>query len=160
MKLKGLTGQTSDMLEEQENPKHPEAMPTKSEPAKISTESFSTSSTGTRDSTPTNNILTKPSKELVNPNKCSVDLQTLDEKVKSMMEKGQRMIPSGKRANGTPIQLASFVCKMCGKEGRSKDMRNHIEANHLEGISIPCHHCDKTFSSRASLEMHKSRFHK
>ena len=72
----------------------------------------------------------KPFKELVNPNKCSVDLQTLDEKVKSMMEKGQRMIPSGKRANGTPLQLASFVCKMCGKEGRSKDMRNHIEANH------------------------------
>ena len=102
----------------------------------------------------------KSSIELVGPNQSGTYLQALDEKLKSMMEKGQKLIPNGKHANGTPKQATTSICKVCGKEGLSKHLRNHIEANHLEGISIPCHHCDKTFSSRASLEMHKSRFHK
>ena len=36
------------------------------------------------------------------PIEIRADLQLLDEKVKSMMEKGQKMIPHGKQANGTP----------------------------------------------------------
>ena len=76
------------------------------------------------------------------------------------MEKGLKMIPSGKHANGTANQTTSSICKVCGKEGRPKDIRGHIEANHLEGISIPCDYCDKICPSRNSLVMHKSRFHK
>ena len=88
-------------------------------------------------------------------------MQALDEKVKSMMEKGHRMIPNGKQIrNGAPKQATAFICKICGKEGIKKDIRDHIEANHLEGISLPCDHCDKNFSSRNSLTMHNIRFHK
>ena len=79
----------------------------------------------------------------------------LDEKVKSMMEKGQNMISYGKgnmrKAN---------VCKICGKEGQIVAIRDHIEANHLEGISLPCSHCEKTFRSRSALRLHKSSHHK
>ena len=79
----------------------------------------------------------------------------LDEKVKSMMEKGQNMISYGKgnmrKAN---------VCKICGKEGQIVAIRDHIEANHLEGISLPCSQCEKTFRSRKTLRMHKSSYHK
>ena len=50
------------------------------------------------------------------PNHPRTDLQALDEKIKSMMEKGQKMIPNGKQANGTPRQATSFICKVCGKE--------------------------------------------
>ena len=89
----------------------------------------------------------------------SGDLQALDEKVKSMMERRQKMIPDGKLTNGTPRQRTAFICKVCGKEGRTKDIRDHIEANHLEGISIPCDYCEKTFSSRVTLRNHKSKFH-
>ena len=161
IKLKGLTGQTSsDLLEEREEIKHPEAMPRHSEPAKMSTELFPSSSKCKRDSTSSGNTLIKPSKELAILNRCSADLQALDEKVKSMMDKGQRMIPAGKQANGAPHQKTSSICKMCGKEGLVNQIRNHIEAHHLEGISLPCEHCDKTFSSRNSLEVHNSRFHK
>ena len=39
-------------------------------------------------------------------------------------------------------------------------IRGHIEAIHLEGISIPCDCCDKTFSSRNALTDHKSRIPK
>ena len=30
-------------------------------------------------------------------------------------------------------------------------MRKHIEAHHLNGVSIPCSQCEKTFRSRSSL---------
>ena len=91
----------------------------------------------------------------------SIDLQALDEKVKSMMEKGLSLIPTGgKNRNGMPKQETSHICKVCGKEGLSHHIKNHIEANHLEGVSIPCYYCDKTCSSRKALETHKSKFHK
>ena len=94
------------------------------------------------------------------PSFVSGDFKELDEKVKSMMEKGQTMIPSGKQANGTLKQATSRICKACGKEGRWRTIIDHIEAKHLEGICIPCDFCDKTFSSRASLRYHKNISHK
>ena len=63
----------------------------------------------------------------------------LDKKVKAMMQISQNLRPNG-------LQRA-FVCKVCGKEGHGSTIKNHIEANHLDGISIPCNHCDKTFRS-------------
>ena len=77
-----------------------------------------------------------------------------------MMEKGQKMILAGKRANGTLRQEITRICKVCGKEGLQKHIIKHIEANHLEGVSIPCDSCDKIFSARANLEQHKNKFHR
>ena len=74
-------------------------------------------------------------------------LQELDEKVKSMMENGQKISSNG--TNRTKI------CKLCGKEGQSVAIRDHIEANHLEGVSLPCNLCEKTFRSRMRLRQHK-----
>ena len=82
-------------------------------------------------------------------------LADLDEKVKSMMEQGQNMISYG---NGR-IRKAN-VCKVCGKEGQIVNIRDHIEANHLEGIALPCNLCEKMFRSRENLRKHKSRHHK
>ena len=126
-------------------------------------ESFiSKSFIGERDLPPLSNAAVKPSAAVAVaiPNQLSTDLEALDEKVKSMMEKGQRMIPSGKQPNDTPKQQTSTICKVCGKEGLALHIRNHIEANHLEGISISCDYCDKTLSSRSSSEKHKRIFHK
>ena len=81
------------------------------------------------------------------PNYTSGDLQELDEKVKSMMEKSVNLIPSGKER--------AKICKVCGKEGAGIAIRDHIEANHLEGISLPCNICGKTFRSRIRLRQHK-----
>ena len=64
------------------------------------------------------------------------DLQELDEKCLSMMEK-----TSGKNARGQLI----YQCKVCGKEEIMGNMKNHIEYKHLEGVSIPCNFCEKTF---------------
>ena len=92
-------------------------------------------------------------------NASSANLQALDEKVKSMMERGQKMIPHGKRANGTPKQETSSICNVCGKEGRPQDIRKHIEANHIEGVTIPCDFCNNSFQTRSALGQHKIRNH-
>ena len=81
----------------------------------------------------------------------SADLQELDAQVKSMMDQSQKMIQVGKE------QRRAKICKMCGKEGQHVAIRDHIEAHHLEGVSLPCNVCDKTFRSRMSLRLHKCR---
>ena len=77
----------------------------------------------------------------------SGDFAKLDEKVKSMMEKCENRIASGRKF--------SDRCKVCGKEGKRSGLIDHIEANHLEGIIIPCNLCDKIFRSRRILRHHK-----
>ena len=81
-------------------------------------------------------------------------LQELDEKVKSMIEKSEKKMPAGK------IFQRVCLCKVCGKEGQWVAIRDHIEAKHLEGVSLPCNQCEKTFRSRASLRNHRSLNHK
>ena len=76
-------------------------------------------------------------------------LAELDEKVKSMIEKSQNMITIG---DGQTRRAS--VCKVCGKEGQNVAIRDHIEANHLEGIILPCNFCDKTCRSRNALRRH------
>ena len=53
------------------------------------------------------------------PDQSRTDLQLLDQRVKSMMEKGQKTIQHGKYADGTPKRTISWICKICGKEGLS-----------------------------------------
>ena len=69
-------------------------------------------------------------------------LTELDEKVKSMMAQSGKAISYGK---GT-MRLAN-ICKVCGKEGQIVNIRDHIEANHLEGVSLPCNLCERKFRS-------------
>ena len=147
IQLKGLTGQsTTDLVEEKENPIHK-----RNNKAKRSTCQMNLKPRA---------IAPKTSTAVAIPSEIGADLQVLDEKVKSMMEKGQKMIPHGKQANGTPKQEISRICKVCGKEGLSTSIRDHIEINHLGGICIPCGLCDKTFSSKNALRCHKYSSHK
>ena len=88
------------------------------------------------------------------------ELEALDEKVKSLMERSLNRIPHGQMANGTLKYEKASICKVCGKEGRYHHIIQHIETNHLDGISIPCDHCDKAFSSRLGIEKHISKVHK
>ena len=85
----------------------------------------------------------------------SGDLQQMDETVKSMMEASQKMFQHGNQGMKHGKQ-----CKVCGKEGRTADIKQHIEANHLEGVSIPCNHCDKILKTRIGLRHHVSKYHK
>ena len=81
----------------------------------------------------------------------SEDFDELEEKVTSMMKKSQNKTADGKRF--------AYICKVCRKEGHSPNIKDHIEANHLEGIVIPCDLCDKTCRSRKRLAFHKMQEH-
>ena len=58
-------------------------------------------------------------------------------------------------------------CTICGKEAvgnhhpttARQSLENHIET-HLEGLSFPCQLCGKTFRSRNSVNVHRTRNHK
>ena len=76
----------------------------------------------------------------------SEGLREMERQTHLKMEKTSRTTSSG------PI----FKCKVCGKEGRNAQLKAHIQANHLEGFSIPCNFCEKTFRSKCSLKGHKS----
>ena len=89
-------------------------------------------------------------------NNLSEYMLELDSKVKSMMEKGSNIISYGNKGK----RQKSEICKICGKEGQTVAIRDHIEAKHLEGISLPCNVCGKTFRSRHTLRLHKSAQHR
>ena len=80
----------------------------------------------------------------------SGDIQQLDEKVKSIMEKSLNKIGSGSNMN-----KRAYICKICRKEGLWVAIRDHIEVNHLEGISLPCNQCGNVFRSRSQLRKHR-----
>ena len=77
----------------------------------------------------------------------SGDIDQLEEMVKSMMEKSENMYENQ--------NIRADICKVCGKEGKGSAIKNHIEANHIEGIVLPCNLCEKTFRSRKTLREHK-----
>ena len=83
----------------------------------------------------------------------SGDMKALNEKIDSLMCQGVNMMKKGK-ANAT-----AHTCKICGKEGLKQHIKEHIEANHITGISIPCNLCEKTSSSRNALRHHYMRTH-
>ena len=80
----------------------------------------------------------------------SGDLHELDSTVKSMMNKTDRKLNGGGNV---------YSCNVCGKEGQSMNVQHHIESHHLEGISLPCNLCEKTYRSRNSLQNHKRDGH-
>ena len=80
------------------------------------------------------------------------EMQELDANIKSMMVRSQNMIQNGKR------QVTAHICTVCGKEGLGRNIKDHIEANHIDGVSVPCNFCEKTFRSRNALRLH-SRNH-
>ena len=110
LKLNGLTGHTaSDVFEMDEKPTYPKpANKTKESSIKSTTYRSSVSNA----SEPNQNAVETASRALAIPDQISDDLQALDEEVKSMMERTQRTIQNGKKADGTPKTATSFICKL------------------------------------------------
>ena len=81
----------------------------------------------------------------------SFDLEELDRKVKSMMAFSENYDERQKRK--------ARICKECGKEGQMANIMQHIEANHISGLYIPCNYCEKTLSTRNALDHHVRKSH-
>ena len=150
LKLKGLMGQTEDVEKETESNCEESTL------GKINPKPFYKREKSNLNSGQSNSI-PQPTSGQINserrvalPNFVSGDLKELDEKVKSLMTFSENRI--GKE------QGRARICKVCGKEGHSMGIRDHIEANHLEGVSLPCNVCEKTFRSRMILRKHKCSY--
>ena len=106
----------------------------------------------TRKRNSTTNYSNEPNYETtiaLNSNTTYTEIAELSKKVKSMMLVSENPAPGGQR-----------ICKVCGKEGSMTAIVDHIESNHISGISLPCNICGKTSPTRNTLAKHKSRFHK
>jgi len=54
-----------------------------------------------------------------------------------------------------------WQCIQCGKTGKKKsNIKEHVEANHIEGLQLECPLCFKVFKSRASLRIHNLNVHR
>ena len=155
LKLKGLMGQTPDIYEEKPQEFNSSSPPMQRKPKRVvqidpkqpPTSSFKTVWTDQQVANIDNNF----EQTMTTAKYITGDLEELDEQVKSMMENSPNMIQEGKR------QKRAKICKVCGKEGNATAIKDHIEANHLDGISLPCNNCEKTFRSRISKRQHNCK---
>ena len=148
LKLKGLKGETSTDVVKEEKEVCADSKPI----MKIKS--------GKLKNDPNNDAVENISSDVAISDGPDVERRSLDEKVTSMMEKSNNMIQNGRLSKwGTIVQKKAYICKVCGKEGQVGNIRNHIEANHMEGIAVPCAICEKEFSTRKALQHHKSRYH-
>ena len=150
LQLKGLMGQDSSGDNSKEKEKR---LPRRTEPTfkRESKTSNSNIDISNQNDQMAANEFSKANRSVALTSPVSEDFQELNEKVKSMLEKTQSVTANGKK----PL----YVCKACGKQGECMNVQRHIEANHLEGVSIPCNLCEKTSRSRNGLMKHKKKDH-
>ena len=79
-------------------------------------------------------------------------LELYEEMLRSMIEK----VDQG--SLGSVIQCA--VCKRSYKTSQTTNLKNHIEAKHIDNVRFTCCVCGGMFSSRASFRTHSRNFHK
>ena len=140
LKLKGLTERQDDIKHNEPSKYLPKAKETttKTENENLST-SDKYSQINVQDTSTSEGTVVIPG------HISSEDLNGLDEQIKTMMATGQTNLGR---------QGFARICTVCGKEGALQNIKDHIEANHIEGLSIPCNLCERTFRSRPSLRMH------
>ena len=144
LQVKGLMGQSYD-VEEKPKEFNPGSLPM---PIKAVVKSDQRKQAGVSTDKHLMKIENSPEEQMPITKYVTGDLQELDKRVKSMMENSPNMIREGKR------QKRGKICKVCGKEGLPTNIASHIEANHLDGVALPCNNCEKTFSSRMTKRRH------
>ena len=77
----------------------------------------------------------------------------LDQQIKSMMSKGPVILEGSQKGR------TARICNLCGKEGTITGIINHIESNHITGVSHTCDICGKINRSRLALMVHMRSNH-
>merc|ERR1712129_207681 len=83
---------------------------------------------------------------------CTVaaDMQDLDYKINSMIEISENLDDRNRKKG---------ICKVCGKDGDQMNIKRHIEANHITGVSHTCNICGATTRTRNGMKLHKRKNH-
>ena len=93
-----------------------------------------------------NHVIEEKAMALSNLDGSYDSLDKLEGKLKTFMIKSENLLPNKSQR--------ATICKLCGKEGMISDIKKHIEANHLEGINLPCNQCERVFKSSRTLKDH------
>ena len=144
LQLKGLMGNTDG--ERVEDPDVAKKFPTPRSSTALETETKNLKTSFIKETFSNNIIRAEDNSAVAIPSSYSGDLDQLEAIVKSMMEKSENNYANGRQK--------AHRCKVCGKEDIGSHIKYHIEANHIEGIVIPCNLCGKTFRSRNALRQH------
>ena len=78
------------------------------------------------------------------------DMVDLDDKIDSLIAIGDTILAGQRRAR---------ICKLCGKQGPTVDIKKHIQARHITGASNICTICGMRSKSRKYLRDHITRKH-
>ena len=144
LKLKGLTTGPDKIDKDQEiktSPQYQEVPFKKEKPQRIKDKTFN----------PVANFETTVAAVDTNTT-VNANLEDLDRQIRSMITKSDVSAGTGKGYLAT--------CNICGKEGPNMSMPNHIEANHITGVSHTCNICGTITRSRHGLKQHKKKNHK
>jgi hypothetical protein len=148
LNLKGLTGSNNDSKEGVATTKAPDPKLISPRETKF-TNNMSTKHKTAKETTKLQNY---EEGTVAVPNQTMYgETQELDEQIQTMISRGQNLMSNGNRA---------YICQVCGKEGQVSNIKDHIEANHIDGISLPCNTCGKIFRSRNALRQHNDKNHK
>ena len=90
-----------------------------------------------RDTQSSNNILSVNGSGMA-------DGAEIDQKIKEMLQR----------------QEDGYLCKTCGKMSSKKSNAYEHAETHIDGLSVPCHICEKSFRSRLCRRKHMSRVHR
>ena len=150
LRLKGLTGSAGAEKDTIEETPYSKRVPPKKDIGQI----IQTLPRPNIESPPTNGSY-NTTVALTN-HKTKVELQDLDEQIKSMITKSDVNFIT--KHGATAGKMAS--CNICGMEGPYMRMPKHIEANHITGVSHACDICGNVSRTRGGLSDHKSRNHK
>ena len=92
--------------------------------------------------------------KLVGKNEESMKLKLTEDEKSNLEEKINQSLE--KTEDGT------WRCTLCdnfSNKYKKQQVQYHIEGIHLEGLSLPCNLCMKTFRSRQAYNIHKTRYH-
>ena len=143
LQLKGLMGRTNERVEDLDNRERPQ--PSFDAETNLPKTIFKGEASDNR-------VVRANDNKVAIQSSYSGDFDKLEEMVKSMMEKSESKHASGRQK--------ADRCKVCGKEGMGSAIKDHIEANHIEGIALPCNLCGKIFRSRNGLKLRNRCHHK
>ena len=85
--------------------------------------------------------------------------------VEETSEFGDHYVSNGFEIDGKIDSMISKVdgiwsCNVCGKRTKGKnDLKKHVET-HLDGISLPCAYCGKSYRSKSVLTAHVFQYHR
>ena len=152
LELKGLTGQQRYDLLERDPLKKETIEGDGTNEKKTLSHAHSESTMDEYPNEPINEAKTHPpfNEVLKTETKAGFSNENLRKMISSMMEK-----------TSTASGKLLFSCKACGREtNRNTDIRKHIEAKHLVGVSFPCKICGKVLKTRNLVAVHMNRDHK